>query len=171
LLLLCDCEWVEEFQVKAIIQSSQTFWSLKSDDRYIASAAAIGLTATWLGLRVFGFRRWKGLVAKRAARPGAPAKQESSGISAKRIVQLEAAAARNLFFKTNCLEQSLALWLLLRRHGFPAELKIGARKDAGRFEAHAWIALDGCALNDESDEHREFVPFDGTLTAMERRAE
>jgi hypothetical protein len=172
LLLLCDCEWVREFQVKAIIQSSQRFWSLKSDERYIASAAAIGLTATWLGLRVLGFRRWKEFVAKQAEGPrGIPAEQESSEISAKRIVQLEAAAARNLFFKTNCLEQSLVLWLLLRRHGFPAELKIGARKDAGRFEAHAWIALDGCVLNDESDEHRDFVPFDGTVTAMERRAE
>jgi transglutaminase superfamily protein len=158
--------------VKGIIQSSQTFWSLKSAERKIAWAAARGLTATWLGLRVFGFRRWKEFLERRAERPnGKQPEQNASGVLAKRIVQLEAAAARNLFFKTNCLEQSLVLWMLLRRGGFPAELRIGARKDAGKFEAHAWVELEGCALNDESDEHREFVPFDGAVTAMERRAQ
>jgi Transglutaminase-like superfamily len=158
--------------VKAIIQSSQTFWSLESEERDIAWAAARGLTATWLGLRIFGFRRWKEFVARRAQRPSdEQTKRRASGISAKRMARLEAAVARNLFFKTNCLEQSLVLWPLLRRRGFPAELKIGARKDAGRFEAHAWVELDGCALNNDSEEDRGFVPFDGPAATTQRHAE
>jgi hypothetical protein len=158
--------------VRAIIQSWQTFWTLKSGERHIAWVATVGLTATWLGLRLFGFRRWKEFARRRAGYPaGARNGQHPSEISAQRIVQLEAAAARNLFFKTNCLEQSLVLWPLLRRRGFPAELKIGARKEAGRFEAHAWVELDGCTLNNESDEHCGFVPFDRAVASMERQAE
>lgn len=86
-------------------------------------------------------------------------------------MQLEEAAARNLPFKTNCLEQSLVLWPLLRRRGFPAELKFGARKDAGKFEAHAWVELDGEALNNDSDESRGFVPFDAGAAVTQRHAE
>jgi Transglutaminase-like superfamily len=153
--------------VKAMIRSWQTFCSLERDEREVARAAAIGLTATWLGLRLLGFRRWRGVIARRAER-GAQVGERARGISAKRIVQLETAAARNLFFETNCLEQSLVLWPLLRRRGFPAELKIGARKDEGRFEAHAWVELDGKALNDEN---RGFVPFERAVAATESSAE
>jgi len=63
------------------------------------------------------------------------------------------------------------LWALLRRHGFAAELKIGARKEAGRFEAHAWVELDRVPLNDETSSNRQFVPFDGAITSLETQAE
>jgi Transglutaminase-like superfamily len=158
--------------VKTFIHRSRTFWSLKSAEREIAWAAARRLTATWLGLRVFGFRRWKGFVDRRAEQANRDTAQARiSAVSAKSVAQLVAAAARNLPFKTNCLEQSLVLWLLLRRRGFPAELKFGARKDAGKFEAHAWVELDGEALNSDSEDNRGFVPFDGAVAATERRAE
>jgi hypothetical protein len=158
--------------VRAIIQSSRTFWALKPAERDIAWAAAVSLALTWLGLRVFGFRRWKEFIVRRAGpAAGAHAERRSPEISENRIVQLEAAAARNLFFKTNCLEQSLVLWSLLRGRDFPADLKFGARKVAGRFEAHAWVELNGCALNNETDSHQHFVPFDGAVTSMETQAE
>ena len=157
--------------MKTIIHRSRTFWSLKSAEREIAWTAARGLTATWLGLRVFGFRRWKEFVERRAERAnGGTAQPPISAVSVKRILQLEEAAARNLPFKTNCLEQSLVLWPLLRRRGFPAELKFGARKDAGKFEAHAWVELDGEALNNHSGDIG-FVPFDGAAAATRRYAE
>ena len=38
-----------------------------------------------------------------------------------------------------CLTQALALHILLRREGLPSRIKIGVTKDAGRFEAHAWV--------------------------------
>jgi hypothetical protein len=123
-------------------------------------------------LRFLGFRRWKEFVERRVKRANAGAVQpRTSAVAAQRIVQLEEAAARNLPFKTNCLEQSLVLWPLLRRRGFSAELKFGARKDAGKFEAHAWVELDGEALNNDSEENRGFVPFDGAVAATQRHAE
>jgi hypothetical protein len=46
-----------------------------------------------------------------------------------------------------CLEQALAAHTLLRRHGHPAELRIGAaRSPDGRLEAHAWVELHGRVL-------------------------
>jgi Transglutaminase-like superfamily len=158
--------------VSAISQRWRTFRALSRADRDIAWAAAFGLTATWLGLRTLGFRRWHEFVLRRVGRPKTIATATySSAISANRISQLEAAAARNLFFSTNCLEQSLVLWSILRREGFAANLKIGARKEAGRFEAHAWVELNGLPLNDETEGHRTFVPFDGAIGSMETQPE
>jgi hypothetical protein len=42
-----------------------------------------------------------------------------------------------------CLTQAIAARWLLGRAGFPAELKLGARRDAGQFLAHAWLEIDG----------------------------
>jgi len=133
----------------------------------VALSAALGLTGAWIGLRVFGFRRWQEFVSGRIE----SSKDRFSGILANRILQLQAAASRNLFFGTNCLEQSLVLWSLLRHHGFAAELKIGARKEAGRFEAHAWVELDRIPVNDDTDSNRQFVPFDGAIASLETQAE
>jgi transglutaminase superfamily protein len=158
--------------MRAIVQSWRTFWALKSAERDIVREAAIGLTATWVGLRAFGFRRWNEIVVRRVGRATEiGSARRLVALSANRILQLEAAAARNLFFHTNCLEQSLVLWSILRRHGFAAELKIGARKEAGRFEAHAWVELDGHKLNDAGDSHAAFAPFDGAISSMETQVE
>jgi transglutaminase superfamily protein len=149
------------------MRSWRTFWALKRAERAVAGSAALGLTATWIGLRLLGFRRCKEFVTQRVER----SKHRLSEMSANRILQLQAAAARNLFFTANCLEQSLVLWSILRGHGFDAKLKIGARKEAGRFEAHAWVELDGIPLNDETNSNRQFVPFDGTISSMETQPE
>jgi Transglutaminase-like superfamily len=84
---------------------------------------------------------------------------------------MAAAAARNFLFDTNCLEQSLMLWWLLRRRGIAAELRIGARKEFERFEAHAWVEVNSAVLNDASAEHQHFVPFDGSITPLEARTD
>lgn len=38
-----------------------------------------------------------------------------------------------------CLTQAVALHILLRREGLQSTIRIGVRKDAERFEAHAWV--------------------------------
>lgn len=48
-----------------------------------------------------------------------------------------------------CLEQSLALFVLLRRRGVPAELRIGVQ--ARPFHAHAWVELDGEPVNEDAE--------------------
>jgi hypothetical protein len=153
--------------VKATIQSWRTFWALNRAERAVAWSAALGLAAAWIGLRLFGFRRCHEFASKRIENSQHPA----AAISANRILQLQAAAARNLFFHTNCLEQSLVLWMLLRRYGFSPELKIGARKEAGRFEAHAWVELNRVRLNDQTDSNPQFVPFERAISSLETQPE
>ena len=41
------------------------------------------------------------------------------------------------------------------------------RKRRGEFEAHAWVELGGVVLNDGGEGHVHFVPFEGSVVAME----
>jgi Transglutaminase-like superfamily len=41
--------------------------------------------------------------------------------------------------RASCLTQALVLHILLRREGLPSRIRIGVSKDAGFFEAHAWV--------------------------------
>jgi hypothetical protein len=153
--------------MQATKQSWRTYWALNHAERAIARSAALELTATWIGLRLFGFGRWKQIITRRTE----TSEPRRTTLSANRILQLQAAAARNLFFHANCLEQSLVLWMLLRRHGFSPDLKIGARKEAGRFEAHAWVELNQVLLNDQPDSDPKFVPFDRAISSLETQPE
>jgi hypothetical protein len=82
-------------------------------------------------------------------------------------VATEAGAASRLFdqavrycpCRTSCMHRSLVLWWLLRRRGIASRLWIGVNKDAGRFEAHAWVECRGLVLNDPESLHRRFAPF------------
>jgi Transglutaminase-like superfamily len=149
------------------------FWRLSGFERGVVVEATAALLATWQGLRLAGFRRWKRVLAwlGPSANAIAPLHGTSEKESAQVIARMAAAAARNLFFSTNCLEQSLVLWWLLRRRGIVAELRIGARKEFERFEAHAWVEVDSVVLNDAGAEHRHFVPFDGPISPLEARTD
>ena len=156
-----------------MIKRWKRFRRLGAFERGVVLEATGGLLATWAGLRLIGFRRWERVLAVFAppANTTGPARGASVQESALIIARMQAAAARNLFFRANCLEQSLVLWWLLRRRGIDAALRIGARKDSNRFEAHAWLELNSQVLNDASAEHRHFVPFERPILSMEARIE
>lgn len=46
-----------------------------------------------------------------------------------------------------CLQRSAATALLLKKHGIPAQLVIGAQQFP--FRAHAWVELHGRVINDK----------------------
>ena len=50
------------------------------------------------------------------------------------------------FKQVLCLQRSAATVLLLRRHGHPAEMVIGAQ--VLPFKSHAWVESDGVVVND-----------------------
>lgn len=56
-----------------------------------------------------------------------------------------------------CLEQSLTLFVLLRRRGVPADLRLGVQPRP--FQAHAWVEAGGRPLCESAD-----LPL--TLTAF-----
>ena len=58
------------------------------------------------------------------------------------------AAARQLPWRTVCIEKGIALQRMLRSSGFDAVLHYGARHHdvTGALEAHVWVTLDGTAV-------------------------
>lgn len=146
---------------------------LRGEERYLALEATAALTATWAGLRLLGYRNWKNLLEwfLSPQRLGSDLTDLPLRASARQLAGLQERVARNFIFTVNCLDRSLTLWWRLRRRNYPAELRVGARKEAGRFEAHAWVELDGEALNDEGWAHRHFTPFEGSLSSMETQVD
>lgn len=61
-----------------------------------------------------------------------------------------------------CLRRSAAITWMLRRHGHPAELVVGA--SIIPFFAHAWVELDGRVINDNENDIR------ARYTVLERSA-
>src|SRR5580700_551458 len=115
-----------------MIERWKRFRRLSAFERGVVLEATGGLLATWAGLRLICFRRWERVLAVFAppANTTGPAQGASVQDSTLLIARMQAAAARNLFFYANCLEQSLVLWWLLRRRGIEAALRICARKDS-----------------------------------------
>ncbi len=86
---------------------------------------------------------------------------------AQKIARIQEGVSRHLIWHASCLEQSLVLWWQLSRRGISADLRVGARKEAGRFEAHAWVEMGNVVLNDSGEAHLHFAPFDGSILSMD----
>lgn len=126
------------------------------------------LTLAWLGLRCLGFRRWQKLLSRLTpAAPSAVEISESLLDRCRAIARLEQSVARRLPFQSTCLDQSLALWWILRMRGVAAEMRIGGRKEAANFEAHAWVEVGGYTYPEMSGGHPSFTPFDRPIESVE----
>ncbi len=116
------------------------------------SFAMIALTD--LALRRIGFARSVALARRFGKqRPEPPAASELAEQTCRRL----ALAATFYPGRARCLEQSLALYVLLRRRGVPVKLKLGVQPYP--FNAHAWVELNGAPLNERAETIRQFVPF------------
>jgi len=137
-------------------------------DRRLILQAAVVLPLTKAGLRVFGFRRWKAVMEKFSpAVPSTRTSMEFQREAAQRAVRAVRSAQLHGPANPNCLERSMTLWWMLRRRGVNGELHIGARKEAGKFEAHAWVEFDGQVLNDSAEVHKHYARFDAPIAAAE----
>src|SRR5579863_6620618 len=138
-------------------------------DRALILRAALLLPLTEIGLRLFGFQRFKELIEKLSLRAQLPQdlpedlQREAALRAARAVRSIELHGPAN----PNCLERSMTLWWLLRRDGIAGELHIGARKEGGRFEAHAWVELGGQVLNDCAGVHQHYARFDTPIGAAE----
>jgi hypothetical protein len=56
--------------------------------------------------------------------------------------------------QTLCLQKASVTTSLLRQHGFPADMKIGVRKQP--FHAHAWVEVDGEVVGDHQNVRKYF---------------
>jgi transglutaminase superfamily protein len=67
------------------------------------------------------------------------------------------AAAVMIPGRIECLEQSLALWYLLRCRGVGVEIVFGMRQYP--FGAHAWVSYRGEPLNEDREALRQYAAF------------
>jgi len=136
----------------------KAFLNLQARERRVVLASAAALISTWIGLRLFGFPRWQKVLLRFSGNPQSPS--PFSLEESKRLANLATATARRFFLRTNCLEQSLVIWFLLRRRGVSPSLRFGGRKAGDQFEAHAWVECEGVVLNDEGSVRQDFIPFE-----------
>jgi hypothetical protein len=147
------------------------FRSRPPEDRRLILRAAAILPLTKIGMRVFGFQRWKEFIEKlsppsqrvAALPPGFQLDRAMRAARAVRSVQLHGPT------NPNCLELSMTLWWILLHEGVDGELHIGARKQDAQLEAHAWVELGGRILNDADGVREDYAQFDAPIAAAARR--
>ena len=140
-------------------------------DRWLTLQLLVALPLLAAAMKLCGFRRsystlrWAsaGRVQRAARRHDATSTPRST--EGQRVPHHVAALVVHvnrhvLPYQSKCLLESTALWYLLRRRGYPAELLLGARTLLGPFEAHAWVELEGEVLNDSADVRNIYEPFD-----------
>ena len=119
------------------------------------AAAALAVAFAHITLRLAGLRgslRWVRSHTRRRA-TAATVSPDSIRSAAHRVAR----AAAFYPGRVECLEQSLALYLLLRRRGVAVELRMGVRP--APFTAHAWIEYRGQPINETEDFIQQLTPF------------
>ena len=139
------------------------------EDRALILRAMLVLPLTGTGLRIFGFRRCKAWIEQFPIHESSPCagEQDVQLAFAERAVRAIRSAELHGLATPNCLERSLVLWWLLRRHGIRGELRIGARKSGMLLEAHAWVELAGKVLNDHNEVDKHYSRFDAPIAVAE----
>ena len=128
-----------------------------------ADERALALRLLWLlplmdvMLRTAGFQRSRGWLSRFVPSEAPLLEFDPDALAAaQRLAWLARAVGARSPWRTSCLRQALAVWLLLRRRRLPAELKIGVVRRAPPFQAHAWVELGGVALDPEAAAHAAF---------------
>lgn len=80
--------------------------------------------------RTVVFFRWLG-------RRGAPAR---SDLNAEQLADRALSGMQALPLRVECLDQAIATWYALNRHGHPAHLQIGMRLSP--LSGHAWVTCE-----------------------------
>jgi hypothetical protein len=147
----------------------QRYKELDSEARKLfwRAATLLPLVAVWLRIRGFRptnerLRRKLSRQRDEASRPGG----SEAEAAVEKTCRMVKASAHYSLGRPTCLEQSLVLWYLLRSQKIPARIRIGVRKAAGTFEAHAWVEYEGARLNQSEELHQHYVAFEGELSDL-----
>lgn len=141
--------------------------------------------SSWAIIRSFSLRDWLDLseasltlaVAHVALRVASPVRvlarattMRRTGASVtpaqrKRVAWLVGVAGRHVV-PAPCLTRAVALARVLARRGIASEIRVGVRTLSGRLEAHAWVELDGCPINDDATTIGGYAPFAQPLNRL-----
>lgn len=145
----------------------QRYRALDPEARKLFHWATLLLPSVVLSLRVRGFKSTKVALERRLhIMRSQPSRNEPPAETVQRTTRMVRAAVRHGVVRPTCLAQSLALWYLLRKQRVNTDLRIGVRKTAQKFEAHAWVEFDGAALNQPEAQHRHYAAFDNAFSDL-----
>lgn len=139
-------------------------------ERRVLVQSMLLLPAIGVALSLFGLRKTGALLERASPRPTAASALvvgRGPEPSPHRIARLVDIAARHGLYRATCLRQSLLLYWLLKQNGFDADLVLGARKDGGALEAHAWVEIDGAPINEREGVARDYATFSLASAAMQ----
>jgi hypothetical protein len=140
---------------------------LDAEARSLFRRAAVLLPLTALSLRLRGFKRTReGLQISHSPNGFAVPKKKRAAEAVQMTCRMVRAATRYGIVRATCLEQSLVLWHLLQKQSIPVALRIGVRKSAEKFEAHAWVEYQGAALNQAESVHQHYAAFDSGFSDL-----
>src|SRR5690242_1858527 len=135
------------------------FNALPGSAKKVFVEAGVLLPLLKISLRLRGFRATQRALQRFVGRAGRRSDAATAESCKELISRMVLAAARHSLFSTSCLERSLALWWLLARQGVASQLRIGVRRTAEKFEAHAWVESDGVAIGEPDGTHLHYAPF------------
>jgi hypothetical protein len=105
-----------------------------------------------VALRVFGFARTLRWARRVAGQPGGPCAGDAVVQQTIRDILVATALYPG---RSKCLEQTVALFILLRRREAPVEIKLGVQPYP--FYAHAWLELNGMPLTESPEVIERFA--------------
>ena len=129
------------------------------------------LAAVKGALGAVGYARTRRALDRLARRGDSGASGERGPVEAALVArEAEAVAKAAAFYpgRALCLEQSLVLYLRLRRAAVPASFHLGVQPHP--FAAHAWVSVGGEPVNERGEIVRQLVPLPepGTRRVKER---
>jgi hypothetical protein len=139
-------------------ETLQRYRALDEESRRLFRRAAMLLPVIRASLRVRGYNKTFSSLQARV-NPIAPA-QNGDAEQLRKTSRMVRAAVHHSLLHFTCLEESLGLWYLLRKQGIAPQLRIGVRKENGKFEAHAWVEHGGEALNQPEAAHLHYAAFE-----------
>ena len=131
---------------------------LPPGDRPRLLLMTMGLPLVSLALASLGYKRTLHGIQRLSPGAGTRATTADDIGHAQRLAELAWLAGTYGPVRATCLRQSLLTYLCLRRRGLAPQLRLGARHQEGRFDAHAWVELDGHALGQKDLQHSPFEP-------------
>ena len=152
--------------LRSIPRRAGKFARMRAADKWLFVRIYVALVRVRVALWVRPFDRVREyarqLGEKRAA-------DTSKRLSAHDLTSLVNAAACYIP-RATCLTQALVADAILRRYGYAAELKIGVgRGETNRFQAHAWVELDGKVVIGDLPLLDQYTPLPDLAPEKRRR--
>ncbi|WP_373540726.1 lasso peptide biosynthesis B2 protein [Chamaesiphon sp.] len=144
--------------LKLLRRKYSTILTLSSGDRWLLVHALWLLPVIAIAVSLKGMQFTQAMLLRLPLKSCAVAGTVESQVWA--TVRLVRVAVRYHRRWTNCLKQSLLLWILLRSQGILSEIRIGVGRESTIFTAHAWVEYQGIVLNDTEDVHQRYQAFD-----------